>query len=307
MALGGSACQPISSRFGQGADAQLLMTRRLEPFQRAQQGGRGAAGMQLHRVNGFPILVHGPDVDGGLARAAHQDDGVLAVRVAERAALELARLALPAVGGGLAQLLHRGEVIVAAGQGEVLLVLGGEDHALPDLAHLGQAEGRQAEENGHRQRGADQLEDAAVVGFQPDAHHRRGRAALRNGPGCHGRAAHRDRHLDHAPLERPHRAALVFQLPVQADNQDRVVDARHFTDQPPRDPDLRAALAIDHQDLRPCGLPEEPLVVLDVDNRRIEREWPGGQMVERGGMGGEAMTLLNSSVPTCAPPGAAAH
>ena len=75
------------------------------------------------------------------------------------------------------QELHRGEVIVAAGQGEVLLVLGGEHHALPDLAHLGEAEGPQAEEHCERQRGADQLEDAAVVGFQPDAHHGRVPAA----------------------------------------------------------------------------------------------------------------------------------
>ena len=39
-------------------------------------------------------------------------------------------------------------------------------------------------------------------------------AVLRRGTGRHGRAARRHGHLDHAPLVRPQRAALVFHLPV---------------------------------------------------------------------------------------------
>ena len=80
------------------------------------------------------------------------------------------------------------------------------------------------------------------------------------------------RHLEHAPLVRPHRARLIFKLLVQAYNHYRLVYARHLAHQPPRNPNFQIALGIDHQQLRPVRFPEAPLVVLDIQDGRVKRK-----------------------------------
>src|ERR1035441_1877313 len=53
----------------------------LEALQPAQQAVGGAARAKSYRVDGFPILVHGADIQHALAVAAHQDDRQFAVRI----------------------------------------------------------------------------------------------------------------------------------------------------------------------------------------------------------------------------------
>src|SRR5664280_2540226 len=108
------------------------------------------------------------------------------------------------------------------------------------------------------------------------------------------------RHLDHAPLEGHHHSALVFQFAFQPNDEHRVVHPRHFADVPPGKLDLRSAFAVDYQDLAPTRLPVQPLVVFNPDNRRVERERTGDQMVQlrrNGGRRHEDRRLSTSSLP----------
>src|SRR5207248_75755 len=81
--------------------------------------------------------------------------------------------------------------------------------------------------------------------------------------GCGRPPAYGDGHFDDTPLVWHDHAAFIFQLAIQAHDQHRIVDARNLADVAPGDPQLRAGLAIDHEDLTPVGLAIQPLVVLD--------------------------------------------
>src|ERR1044072_5085143 len=64
----------------------------LEPVQISQKRKRRPALVQFDRVERLPVVVQHADVAGGAGVAAHQDDVVLAVGVAERAVLDAADL-----------------------------------------------------------------------------------------------------------------------------------------------------------------------------------------------------------------------
>src|ERR1700733_13588621 len=191
----------------------------LKPLQAAQQRIAAGAVRELYRVDRLPVLVERADVSGFLADGAHQDNGIGATRIGKRAVLRGAGLALPAVPHWRAELADHGPVIVARGQVQVGLVFGRVDDARARRSTV-QVHYEIGGYDAHHQRAAHQPENVRIgLGFEANSDHRRRPLLERPDRGLRGRA-HRHGHFDHAPLMGPHRTALVFELPDQADDHD---------------------------------------------------------------------------------------
>src|SRR6266478_7462705 len=109
---------------------------------------------------------------------------------------------------------------------------------------------------------------------------------------------HRDRHLDHAALVRQDGATAIFQFLHQTHNNHRIFDARDLTHEAPRNPDFLPALDVVNQDLRPGRFAEEPLVMLNVQDRGVEGERTRAKMLQRGRNGRNRHTATSCIIIT---------
>ncbi len=79
----------------------------------------------------------------------------------------------------------------------------------------------------------------------------------------------------------PYRAASIFEFPDQAHDHYGIFDARSFTQEAAWNPDLLACARVDHQDFRPGSFAVLPLVVLNVEDGRIEGKRSVAERFER--------------------------
>src|ERR1035437_5582271 len=135
----------------------------LKLFESAQQGLRTG----IYGVDGMPVLVHSADVGHAALVPSHQDHGILARRIAQRAVENGADFLL-AIRDRRAQFLRDAGIVVMTAQIGKRLVVAREGDALPQFSHPRHVDGQQIEDNRTGHRAEDQLEGAAVAGVQPE-------------------------------------------------------------------------------------------------------------------------------------------
>ena len=89
----------------------------------SQERRRGAAGMQLYRMDGLPTFVHRTVVGGAPAIFTHQNDRVFSIWICQCPNLNWIGFALPAIGSRRPELLDNSHKVVVPTEIQKLLVL----------------------------------------------------------------------------------------------------------------------------------------------------------------------------------------